>query len=190
MAERGIYSGAIIKHLDKAVRQKLESPQLKQKLLRELGRALVDQVIYEGRKDLARAGKSARGKPVPNGGGLGESFFRTVKYRISGSSTIEIYSNWKWFETLLKGMPKTKMTSLVASRNPRLWRNGKNGKVRKTLPIKNGKGGVVFRVAPLNLEDAWVHPGIAKHTFWDRGVRKWKQNVPKLISNFIERNIK
>lgn len=190
MATRGIYSGAFIKKLDKAIKDQLEDPKIKQKLLAELGRALVDQVIYEGRKDLARAGKSSRGKPVADGGGLGESFFRTVKYRIRGERTIELYSNWEWLETLIKGMPKSKMSSLVANNNPRLWRNGKNGKVRKTLPIKNGKGGVVFRVAPLSLEDAWVHPGIAKHTFWDRGVRKWKANLPKLISNFISRNIK
>ena len=190
MVKQGIYSGAITKKLGANLIGQLEDPKLKKKLLRKMGRSLVDHIIYEGRKDLARAGKSARGKPVADGGGLGESFFKTVKYRIKGDSTIEVYSNWKWLESLIQGMPKSKMTSLVASRNPRLWRNGKNGKVRKTLPIKNGRGGVVFRVAPLNLEDAWVHPGISKHTFWDRGVKKWRRSVPKLISDFLSRNLK
>lgn len=190
MIKQGIYSGTLAKKLNKALTDKLEDPALKKKLLEKLGRSLVDHIIFEGRKDLARAGKSPRGKPIPNGGGLGEGFFSTVKYRIKGKSTIEVYSDWKWLESLIKGMPKTKMSSLVANRNTNLWRNGKNGKVRKTLPISDGKGGVVFRVAPLNLEDAWVHPGISKHTFWDRGVRKWRRNASKIISDFIRRNTK
>ena len=190
MVKQGVYSGAITKKLGTALINKIEDPKVKKKLLREMGRSLVAHIVYEGRKDLARAGKSARGKPVADGGGLGESFFRTVKYRIKGDSTLEVYSDWEWLETLIKGMPKSKMSSLVASRNPRLWKNGKNGKVRKTLPIKNGRGGVVFRVAPLNLENAWVHPGISKHTFWDRGVKKWRRAVPILITKFVARNIK
>ena len=190
MARQGIYSGAVTKKFGDSLNSRLNDPKFKRKLLSEMGRSLVAHIVYEGRKDLARAGKSSRGKPVADGGGLGESFFRTVKYRIKGDSTLEVYSNWKWLEKLLQGMPKSKMTSLVASTNPRLWKNGKNGKVRKSLPINNGRGGVVFRVAPLNLEDAWVHPGISKHTFWDRGVKKWRVNVPKLISKFISRNLK
>tara|TARA_B100000963_G_C22485852_1_gene606865 strand:- start:154 stop:726 length:573 start_codon:yes stop_codon:yes gene_type:complete len=188
--KKGAYSSTLARGLNDLIKKKFEDPAIKKKLLRKLGRSLVDHIIYEGRKDLARAGKSARGKPVADGGGLGESFFSTVSYRIKGKSTIEVYSDWDWLETLIQGMPKSKMSSLVASRNTNLWRNGKNGKVRKTLPISDGKGGVVFRVAPLNLEDAWVHPGISKHTFWNRGIAKWRRNAPKIISNFISRNMK
>ena len=190
MAKKGVYSGTITKHLGDLVNKRLKDPKIKRKMLRDMGRSLVDHIIYEGRKDLARAGKSGRGKPIPDGGGLGESFFSTVKFRIVGESTLELYSDWQWLESLIQGMPKSKMSSLVASRNPNLWRNGKKGKVRKTLPLSDGKGGVVFRVAPLNLEDAWVHPGIAKHTFWDRGVKKWRRQVPKQVTKFIHRNMK
>lgn len=190
MPKRGVYIGPLKKQMDNFVEKSIEDPKLKKKMLQMLGRKLVKMVIYEGRKDLARAGKSPRGQPVKNGGGLGEEFFNSVKYRIVGQSTIEVYSNWKWLEMLLQGLPKHKMTTLVASRNPKLWKTTKNGKVRKTLPLSDGKGGVVFRVAPLELEDAWIHPGIAKHTFWERGVRKWKREAPKEISKFIARNMR
>jgi len=182
--------GPVAKKLQDALFAKLDNPDLKTKAMHVLGKHLVACIIYEGRKDMARAGKSPRGKPVPNGGGLGESFFKTVKYKLVGESTIEVYSDWDWLETLLQGMPKTKMTSLVADRNANLWRAGKKGKVRKTLPISDGRGGVLFRVAPLKLEDAWVHPGIAKHTFWDRGRKRWRKESPKILADFLKKNMK
>lgn len=155
--------------------------------MEHLAKALVQQITYEGKKDLAKSKKSSRGQPVPDGGGLSAGFFKTIQYSISAGQ-ITVYSDWDHLERLLQGMPRTKMTQLVASRNPNLWTRGKRGRKRKVLPI-NDNGKVIFRVAPLNLDEAWVHAGITKHTFWDRGVKKWRKSLPKLVNDFMGKHL-
>lgn len=211
MVRKGVYAGKIIRKVtlnsDQLKKQKgakgsiqsavisglasqIDDPTIRRKLLQKLGRELVKSIKYEGKKDMAMA-TSVRGKPVPNGGGLGNSFFNTVKYQIIGSSTIEIISDWEWLELVLNGMPKTKMIKLVAQRNPNLWKRTSSGKlVRKAIPLKGKNGTINFRLPPLTIDKVWVHPGVSKHTFWQKGIDKWRAKAPKIIEDFLKKQKK
>jgi len=182
-------SGSFSKKISKSLQTALLNKKLKKKCLHALGRSLVKHIVAEAKKDFAKAKRSPRGKPVPSGGGLGESFFKSVRYRLVGESSIEVYSKWEWIDSLLVGAPKAKMSHMVAENNPKLWRSGKEGKVRKALPLKGDDGKIIFRVAPLKLENAWVHPGIHKHTFWERGRRKWRATAASVLAACIQKNL-
>lgn len=181
--EKGSLKSAIIS----GIADQVSDPTIRKKLLQKLGRELVKSIKFEGRKDMAMA-NNLRGKAVPNGGGLGNSFFNTVKYKIIGNSTIEIVSDWEWLELVLNGMPKTKMVKLVAQRNPNLWRRTSTGKlVRKAIPIKGKNGTINFRLPPLTIDKVWIHPGVARHTFWQKGIDKWRAKAPKIVADFLKK---
>lgn len=142
---------------------------LDERTLRRLGRALVAAVVAEARVDFARQGKShIRGKPegLPDT----EDFFKSFSYRLSGKSTIEILSSWPWIEQLIEGRDPYPMTWLTRN-------NGVN-----VVPILKGEGVVLFRTAPLKTQDAWIHPGFARHTFLQRGIKKGREEMARIVS--------
>jgi hypothetical protein len=182
---KATYVGPLWKKLD------FKSGELKtdMKLLHALGRELVDCVVEEAKKDFAKRKKSGRGKPVPDGGGIGPdpSFFKSFSYKIIGERTVELRSSSPHFNALMEGRPEGKMESLVAEKNPKLWRVSKSGKgmVRKSIPIID-HGKVLFRQVPLTLDNAWIHPGIAKHTFVNRGIDKYKKRAAAVIAAWLQ----
>lgn len=137
-------------------------------VLERLGQMLVDSIVAEARKDAAKQGVSMQGKPV--GLPRTESFFDSFDYRISGNSTIEITSTWPHIEQRIEGRKPYKMTWLT---------HGKLG--GKPVPILQRDGTVVFRTAPFKQGDYWVHPGFARHTFIERGVRKGREKMAEII---------
>jgi hypothetical protein len=88
----------------------------------------------------------------------------SFSFKIKGTTTIEIISTWPTIENHLSGTRPYKMSWLV---QPRV----------KYVPIILGDGKVIVRTAPLNLSNAWVHPGFVKYTFLERGIRKGKQRI-------------
>jgi hypothetical protein len=183
--KRAVYTGPLWKKLDFDKGELL----IDRPLLDLLGKALVKAVIHEAKKDFAKRRKMGRGKPISDGGAIGpeKSFFRSFSYQIRGERTIELVSNWPRLDSLLEGRKKGKMTSLTAEKNPKLWRpakSGKGAKVRKTIPIID-HGKVIFRTVPLTMADAWIHPGISKHTFMERGVRRWKKEAGAIIATWL-----
>lgn len=139
-------------------------------LLHRLGDALVEAIVKEARKDLAKQGN----RPVPRGKGpiglpTSDSFFESFGHQIRGKSTIEITSTWPWVEAHIEG------------RNPRRmeWLTQERGVFK--VPIVKQDGTVIVRTAPLRTPDAWIHPGFARHTFLERGVRKGREAMAEII---------
>jgi hypothetical protein len=143
-------------------------------LLNRLGEALVESVVKEARKDLAKQGN----RPVPRGQGpVGlpstDSFFDSFDYQIRGKSTIEITSSWPWVEVHLEGRPPQRMEWLTQERG-----------VFK-VPIVKQDGTVIIRTAPLRSPEAWIHPGFARHTFLERGIRKGRERMADIVGEEV-----
>jgi hypothetical protein len=143
-------------------------------LLDRLGQAIVDQIVIEAKKDFAKQGKRGRrGEPqgLPNSEGkkIKPSFFESFFYQIRGQRTIEIFSTWPWIEGLIEGRPPAPMESLV-------------GDTPHPVPFLKEDGTVIFRMTPISLRDAWIHPGIAKHTFLERGVQNAREEMAVILA--------
>jgi len=140
--------------------------------LKKVGRVLVDSVKEEAKKDFAKQGKSGYGRPqgLPDSNGLHirPSFFDSFEARITGQKTLTVVSTWPWIEGLIEGRPA----------GPMLKHTQNNPKLRgKPIPFLQGNGKVLFRMAPLITGKMWIHPGIAKHTFLQRGIAKARQKL-------------
>ena len=168
---RGSYAGTLSKKMDKKGRYKMSKA-----ILNKYGQHLVDYIKVEAKKDMAR--RRAVGAPV----GLPNSprFWDSFSYRIKGSSTVEIYSTWPWIDGLIEGRPAGPMKAHTQA-NPQLK--------GKAIPFYKD-GTVLFRMAPSKDGKLWIHPGIAKHTFIERGVKKCKQALMDgLLSQWIKEDI-
>ena len=144
---------------------------MKGPLLVRAAKIILDSVKKEIRTDMAKSrGVRGRGEPVklPRG----KSFVDSFSFKIRGSSTIEIISTWPTIENYLKGTDPYKMSWLV---QPKV----------KYVPIILNDGEVIIRTAPLSLTNAWIHPGFAKYTFLERGIRKGKQRVVAEMPNEV-----
>ena len=172
---RGLYGGARLERMQ---------VELTREHLNQFGECFVKLVAKEAKVDFAKRGWSGRAydrSPV-----LWESF----SFRISGERTIEILSTFPRIAMLTAdGLPRHKMewlTQEAKDKHPmdydltdeeRRRHMKKSGRVSRgnrmplVVPIEEG-GTVVFRVAPLQLANAWVHPGIARFTFIQRAARK------------------
>jgi len=166
---RGVYGGPFAKMVD-AKGELL----LNKRLLERLAECIVEQIVLEAKKDFAKQGKTARGEPegLPNSKGhtIKPSFFDSFGYKIVGERTIEVTSSWPWIEGLIEGRPRAPMTSLVRE------------KVAKPIPILEDGGKVIFRMTPFSNEKLWIHPGIARHTFLERGVKKAREKMAEIVA--------
>jgi hypothetical protein len=175
---RGLYGGARLERMQ---------VELSRKHLKQFGECFVKLVAKEAKDDFAKrgwVGKAYDGTPP-----IWESF----SYRISGDRTIEILSTFPGLATLTgDGVPEHAMewlTQEAKDKHPTNYKLTETERKRgmkqsghvsqgERLPLivpveKNGT--VIFRAAPLKLEDAWVHPGIARFTFMQRAARKASQ---------------
>lgn len=142
--------------------------QIDMKTLRRLGAVLVKSVVEEAKKDFAKQGRVPRsGQPV----GLPESpdFFKSFHYRITGESSVEVYSTWPFIRQVTEGREPYRMD----------WLTRQNGV--HAVPLLTGNGELIFRVAPLSLGEAWIHPGFARHTFLERGIRKGREKMAEIV---------
>jgi hypothetical protein len=145
--------------------------EMSQQLLRELAQTLVDSVVFEAKKDLAKQGRKGTPQGQPEGLPVKGNFLDSFDYRISGKSTIEITSDWPWVQQLIEGRKPFKMWWLTHGQ-----RRG------HAVPLVQPDGTVLFRMAPLSLSDAWIHPGFARHTFVQRGVKKGRVKMAEMIA--------
>ena len=200
---RGVYSGPLTKKID----METGAVKIDRNLLRKIGETLVHEIVREAKIDFAKRRKSGRGKPIPDGGGIGPadakpgvpSFFESWSYRIKGKRTVEVVCSWPWIDSLLEGRPAGPMTHLTVEGNPEMEKKVKEPRrmrpgegfteakkrVRRAIPLKTKDGTVIFRTVPFKTQDAWIHPGIAKHTFMERGVKKARAKLPKIISRWL-----
>lgn len=140
-----------------------------QDMLHHLGACMVKEIIAEAKKDIAMQGGATR-PGVPEGLPDSSNFLKSFSYRIVGRSTVEIISTWPYIEQLTEGKPSGPMKHLT-----------REGGGPKVVPmIQNGT--VVFRTTPLQTKDAWIHPGYARHTFLQRGIRKGREKAAQEIA--------
>ena len=126
-------------------------------LLHKLGELAVKYIEQEAIK------VAGRSRHIPKSA----KFLKSFSYKIVGKKTIQIESSW----------PYVKFDSYIKGRKG--WRVGKPG---KTIPIKDKKSGkLIFRTVPTELRvgdcTMWCHPGLAKHTFIQKGLERAKKEV-------------
>jgi hypothetical protein len=153
--------GAYGKPLAKRVDAKLQKSDLKR-----FGELMVKYVVEEARKS---AGRSSS---IPKT----ERFFKSFSYQIKGACTVQITSTWPWIDTLVKGAADG-ASAKVGKPFRMEWLTKEAGV--HAVPMFDEQGRVVVRAAPLTKKDAWIHPGIARHTFIRRGVEKAKEEFAK-----------
>lgn len=151
--------------------------RLDRKTLNKVGKILVEEIVKEAKKELSAQGN----KPTPIGDpeGLPRSreFFRSFHYKVRGSRTIEIYSNWPWILQLVEGRDEYKMTWLTQAEGVR------------RVPMKQPDGTMVIRMAPKNRSDAWIHPGFRKHKFLERGIKKGREKAAKVMLEYVAKQL-
>lgn len=149
------------------------------KFLDKLGGFLVDAIVFEARKDLAKQG----GKPTPVGTPEGipasENFFKSFRYEVNGTS-IEVYSDWPWIDQILEGRREYPME----------WLTQREGVSRVPMPGKQ-PGTVLIRSTPGRMQKPWIHPGFRKHNFVRRGYekarRKFEAELNKQVANVLKK---
>lgn len=134
-------------------------------MLKQFGQMMVDAIVKEAKIDFAKQRKSGKGLQ-----GLPDSpnFFKSFSYQIKGGR-VDIVSDWPWIEDLTEGKDSFKM----------IWLTQKRGINKVPLIQKDGR--VIIRSAPISTANAWIHPGIAKHTFIKRGVKKAKAEFAPVL---------
>ena len=128
-------------------------------VLDEVGKLAVKYIEQEATK------VAGRSKGIPKS----SKFLKSFSYAVRGKRTLEIVSSW----------PFVKFESYIKGRGP--WRVGKPGARIPILDKASGK--MVFRTVPSDLKigscKVWCHPGLARHTFVQRGLDKAKREVLK-----------
>lgn len=137
--------------------------------LEAMGKIIVDSIVKEAKKDFAYQGNRPTPEGKPEGIPSTEEFFKSFAFHVRGDSTIEITSSWPWISQVIEGRKPYPMTWLVQP--------GVN-----QVPIMQRNGTVLIRTAPFTIGDAWIHPGFAKHTFVQRGIRKAKSKLAEAIA--------
>lgn len=164
-------------------------------LLSKVGQCMVEVLAKESKKYFAKRGWS--GKDPMGGPPIWDSY----SFRLRGKSTLEITSSFYGMGELATGdIPERKMTWLtqeakdrrpgdykLTERERRLGMKKTGKRLPLVVPIETGGGTVELRTAPLKIGDAWVHPGIAKFTFFETAVRKWRIRCGKLIADAFVR---
>ena len=157
---RGVYA----KPWTKLVGQKIEITPV---IMQKLGTAVLEGVRYEIRRTIALAA-AVKGRGNPTTMPVSPGFIESFQFKISGSRTVEITTNWPFAKAFEEGKDPYEMTWL---QQPKV----------KVVPIITSTGETILRTAPLQTEKAWIHPGFAKYNFLAKGVKRGRENAAKII---------
>lgn len=146
--------------------------ELDKKTLDRLGKAMLDAIKEEARKDFAKRSTTPH---TPEGIPDSKGFYDSFDFHIVGRSTIEITSSWPVVQQLVEGKGPYPMP----------WLTRQAGV--KTVTMIASDGTVVVRATPLTVNEAWIHPGFARHTFIQRGVRKGRQKMAEIIREELKK---
>jgi len=173
--------------------------EIDESVLNLIGEILVETVRIEAKNEFVKRGWSMD-DPM-DGPPIGDSF----RYEILGERTVVLKSSFYGLAELTskEGIPERKMTWLtqqgakrnVKTREQRLREANMPGlktKFKSTspsssplvVPITTDTGEVIFRMAPLRMSDAWIHPGIARFNFMERALKKARVKVESLMSEY------
>ena len=140
--------------------------QITKKVLDIFGEELVRGVRYEASKAASRTSM------IPNS----KEFLDSFSYEISKGGAIKIRSTWPWVKTYLE----------KRSPYPMSWLTRASGS-KKVIALRDRKGDVIFRNAPLRLKDAWVHPATAKFNFLTKGIERGRRNAILRVKGLYNR---
>lgn len=132
--------------------------------LQFFGRCLLKYIRSEAKKDAAKTGQ------VP----ITEEFFKSFSYVVK-DNTIDVTCSWPWIRLIREGTNGPYRMK---------WLTQQEGVFR--VPLRGENGQVIIRTAPLTTDKAWIHPGIAKHTFIERAFRRAQKDC---LSQFIAKNV-
>lgn len=118
--------------------------------LDKFGRSLIRYIIEEAKNDAAKSTN------IPDD----RDFYTSFSYRIVGNAVV-VESTWPWLELIVEG---------TDGPYPMKWLTAQQGVTK--VPIRKKDGSVVIRSTPLTTDKAWIHPGIAKHTFIQRAFQR------------------
>lgn len=161
-------------------------------MLREMAGCLIKAFVKEAKKDFAKRGWS--GTAEDGSKPIWDSF----TYEIN-RQTIVVLSSYPFVAEMVSAEPKKrKMTWLTQEAKDkfpsnyrltpterrkgqkRAGRLSKKERMPLVVPVKSG-GNVVFRMAPLKMADAWIHPGIARFTFIERAIKAGKADCLRFL---------
>jgi len=156
--------------------------QFDRAFLEKVAKVIRDEIVKEAQQQAARDPRKASertsvnedGETISEGIPRSQQFFNSFHYRIFNNA-VEIYSDWPWITQIVEGRDPYKMTWLTRSQG-----------VDK-VPFHDPLGKVIIRSTPLNAEDAWIHPGFAKHDFFTVG---WQNALPKVRSMYAQETLR
>jgi len=147
--------------------------------LEEVGKLLLESIIFEAGKDFAKQGNRPTDRGMPEGIPGSVRFFDSFHYKTDPSKgRVEIYSTWPWIEQITEGRRPYPMD----------WLTQQAGVSR--VPMKGPDGTVLIRSTPSSAEGAWIHPGFKKHTFVRRGYEKARRKMVKLLEKQVVKVLK
>jgi hypothetical protein len=154
--------------------------KLDRKTLERVGEIIVENVVKEAKKDLAKQGNRVTPRGKPYGIPTSRRFFASFDYKIRGERTIEVVSTWPWIELHTQGKEPYRMTWLTRPA-PLFGGSRRGGRV----PMMQPDGTVLVRMMPTGTANAWIHPGFARHNFLERGVKKGREEAAEIIREEI-----
>lgn len=140
-----------------------EGETLNRRTLQKFGEQFLSELAREIKKDVARRGDE-KGDGIPDS----LEFVRSFKYKILKDG-LAISCSWPWIEPILEGKKPFKM----------LWLTKQRG-VRFVPFVKKGR--VEIRSTPATIGKAWVHPGVARHTFIQRAFNTVAKGIAQIIA--------
>lgn len=158
--------------------------------LNEIGKLLVESIVYEAAKDFAKQGN----KPTPVGSpeGIPRSvrFFDSFKYKINGT-VVEIYSDW---DTYLNSKHEAKIDSANSvagaisdgkGRRPFEMKGVRRPAWKRVMVVNAGN--MEYRMAPGKDQAPWIHPGFQKNTFVRRGYERARRQMKKMLAEQVKK---
>jgi hypothetical protein len=140
-------------------------------VMQKLGQAVLDGVRHEIRRTIALANAlSGKGQPIPLPNST--EFVESFQFKIRGSKTVEIETNWPFAKVWEDGKEPYEMTWL---QQPKV----------KVVPIITTSGETILRTAPLQTENAWIHPGFAKYGFLQKGIKRGREKAAEIIRDEV-----
>jgi len=131
----------------------------------EVGDVVLKAIVYEAKKDFAKSGAPG------NAGGSKKTIFDTFKVKVVGTNSLQIVSDWPGIEQMT-GQGSKAAKDETPGAYPMTWLTQANPRLKgKPIPIVTKKG-LIFRMAPLAGEGFWIHPGIQKYGFVQKGIKR------------------
>lgn len=153
---------------NKPLSKRMANIKLDVRTLMEFGQIICDSIKHEIAVDVGRVRMGGRGLPLrlSEAHKIGDS----IQYRVVGDS-LEFYSEHPLIQKFTEGQ----------SPFPMRWLDWKKG--IRAVPIVTVQG-TIFRMAPGGPKKDggppspfWIHPGFRKYNFFERGVRKGREEV-------------